>query len=232
MNKKLNSLKKKKPIEARVIVDNETEERISLLLYGDVNSYSWGYDISLDVVVNALAGKSADVIDVYINSYGGDMFEAIAIKNYLIRRPEKIVTHIDGIAASAGSIIAMAGEEIIMPKDSEMMIHNPWTIGYGNAEDFRKLANELDTANVTVQETYMNHFTGTREALIELLEAETWLTAEEALSYGLATSTVETEVIVTEPSITETEVTELEEIETTENKAKAKGTQKVAFFNL
>lgn len=228
MNKKLNSLMKKKPIEARVVIDGESEERISLLLYGDISSYSWGSGISLDSVVSALAGKTADVIDVYINSYGGDMFESIAIKNYLIRRPERIVTHIDGVAASGGSIIAMAGEEIIMPKDSEMMIHNPWTLGYGNAEDFRKLADELDTANVSVQETYMNHFTDTREKLIELLEAESWLTAEEALSYGLATSLVEEG---TKPDAIEKD----EELEIVENKSNitiTKGTQKVAFFNL
>lgn len=217
---------KKKPIEARVIVDYETEERMSLLLYGDIDSYSWGYGVSLDGVVSALAGRSADVIDVYINSYGGDMFEAIAIKNYLIRRPERIVTHIDGIAASGGSIIAMAGEEIIMPKDSEMMIHNPWTIGYGNAEDFRKLADELDTANVSVQETYMDHFTDTREKLIELLDAESWLTAEEALSYGLATSIVDETI---EPDLTDEDK---ETIENKSNKTNLKGTQKVAFLNL
>lgn len=226
MNKKLNSLMKKKPIEARVVVDNESEERMSLLLYGDIDSYSWGYGVSLDGVVSALAGRSADVIDVYINSYGGDMFEAIAIKNYLIRRPERIVTHIDGIAASGGSIIAMAGDEIIMPKDSEMMIHNPWTIGYGNAEDFRKLADELDTANVSVQETYMDHFTDTREKLIELLDAESWLTAEEALGYGLATSIVDETI---EPDLTDEDK---ETIENKSNKTNLKGTQKVAFLNL
>ena len=219
---------KKKPIEARVVVDNESEERISLLLYGDIDSYSWGYGVSLDGVVSALAGRSADVIDVYINSYGGDMFEAIAIKNYLIRRPERIVTHIDGIAASGGSIIAMAGEEIIMPKDSEMMIHNPWTIGYGNAEDFRKLADELDTASISVQETYMDHFTDTREKLVELLDAESWLTAEEALGYGLATSIVD-ETIKSEP---DDEDEENETIENKSNKTNLKGTQKVAFLNL
>ncbi|WP_373738526.1 head maturation protease, ClpP-related [Jeotgalibaca porci] len=226
MKKKLNNLRAKDPISNRVRVDNENEERISLLLYGDISSYSWGDGISLDSVVNALAGKSATIIDVYINSYGGDMFESIAIKNYLMRRPEKIVTHIDGIAASGGSIIAMAGEKIIMPKDTEMMIHNPWTIGYGNADDFRKLADELDTANETVQETYMNHFTGERETLIELLEAETWLTAEEALSYGLATEVTEQAKTKPEPE---------PESETVENKAHApmnQGNQKVAFFNL
>lgn len=219
---------KKKPIEARVVVDNESEERISLLLYGDIDSYSWGYGVSLDGVVSALAGRSADVIDVYINSYGGDMFEAIAIKNYLIRRPERIVTHIDGIAASGGSIIAMAGEEILMPKDSEMMIHNPWTIGYGNAEYFRKLADELDTASISVQETYMDHFTDTREKLVELLDAESWLTAEEALGYGLATSIVD-ETIKSEP---DDEDEENETIENKSNKTNLKGTQKVAFLNL
>ena len=124
------------------------------------------------------------------------MFESIAIKNYLIRRPEKIITYVDGIAASGGSLIAMAGDEIIMPKDAQLMIHNPWTIAAGNADDFRKLADEMDKANTSIQETYLTHFNDTREKLGELLAAESWMTAEEALAYGLATSVTE----ATEPT--------------------------------
>ena len=188
MSRKLNTLKQKNPILTRISVESENEEKIQLLLYGDIGQYySWS-GISLDGVVSALAGKSADTIEVFINSYGGDMFESIAIKNYLIRRPEKIITYVDGIAASGGSLIAMAGDEIIMPKDAQLMIHNPWTIAAGNADDFRKLADEMDKANVSIQETYLTHFTDSREKLEELLAAESWLTAEEALAYGLATS--------------------------------------------
>lgn len=187
MSRKLNTLKQKNPIQTRISVESENEEKIQLLLYGDIGQYySWS-GISLDGVVSALAGKSADTIEVFINSYGGDMFESIAIKNYLIRRPEKIITYVDGIAASGGSLIAMAGDEIIMPKDAQLMIHNPWTIAAGNADDFRKLADEMDKANTSIQETYLTHFNDSREKLGELLAAESWLTAEEALAYGLAT---------------------------------------------
>ena len=187
MSRKLNALKQKNPIQTRISVESENEEKIQLLLYGDIGQYySWS-GISLDGVVSALAGKSADTIEVFINSYGGDMFESIAIKNYLIRRPEKIITYVDGIAASGGSLIAMAGDEIIMPKDAQLMIHNPWTIAAGNADDFRKLADEMDKANTSIQETYLTHFNDSREKLGELLAAESWLTAEEALGYGLAT---------------------------------------------
>ena len=159
MSRKLNALKQKNPIQTRISVESENEEKIQLLLYGDIGQYySWS-GISLEGVVSALAGKSADTIEVFINSYGGDMFESIAIKNYLIRRPEKIITYVDGIAASGGSLIAMAGDEIIMPKDAQLMIHNPWTIAAGNADDFRKLADEMDKANTSIQETYLTHFT-------------------------------------------------------------------------
>ena len=117
MSRKLNALKQKNPIQTRISVESENEEKIQLLLYGDIGQYySWS-GISLDGVVSALAGKSADTIEVFINSYGGEIFEAIAIKNYLMRRPEKIIAYIDGIAASGASVIAMAGDEIIMPKD-------------------------------------------------------------------------------------------------------------------
>ena len=196
MSRKLNALKQKNPIQTRISVESENEEKIQLLLYGDIGQYySWS-GISLDGVVSALAGKSADTIEVFINSYGGDMFESIAIKNYLIRRPEKIITYVDGIAASGGSLIAMAGDEIIMPKDAQLMIHNPWTIAAGNADDFRKLADEMDKANTSIQETYLTHFNDSRDKLGELLAAESWLTAEEALAYGLATSVTE----ATEPT--------------------------------
>ncbi len=196
MSRKLSTLKQKNPIQTRISVESENEEKIQLLLYGDIGQYySWS-GISLDGVVSALAGKSADTIEVFINSYGGDMFESIAIKNYLMRRPEKIITYVDGIAASGGSLIAMAGDEIIMPKDAQLMIHNPWTIAAGNADDFRKLADEMDKANTSIQETDLTHFTDTREKLGELLAAESWLTAEEALAYGLATSVTE----ATEPT--------------------------------
>ena len=188
MSRKLNTLKQKNPIQTRISVESENEEKIQLLLYGDIGQYYSWTGISLDGVVSALAGKSADTIEVFINSYGGDMFESIAIKNYLIRRPEKIITYVDGIAASGGSLIAMAGDEIIMPKDAQIMIHNPWTIAAGNADDFRKLADEMDKANTSIEETYLTHFIDTREKLGELLAAESWLTAEEALAYGLATS--------------------------------------------
>ena len=200
MSRKLNALKQKNPIQTRISVESENEEKIQLLLYGDIGQYySWS-GISLDGVVSALAGKSADTIEVFINSYGGDMFESIAIKNYLIRRPEKIITYVDGIAASGGSLIAMAGDEIIMPKDAQLMIHNPWTIAAGNADDFRKLADEMDKANTSIQETYLTHFNDSREKLGELLAAESWLTAEEALAYGLASSIIDAAEPPAEPT--------------------------------
>lgn len=191
MNRTLSSLRLKSPIQTRITVESENEQKIQLLLYGDIGQYYSYSGISLDSVVSALAGKSADTIEVFINSYGGDLFESIAIKNYLMRRPEKIVTYVDGIAASGGSVIAMAGDEIIMPKDSQLMIHNPWTYAAGNAEDLRKMADDLDKAATSGQETYLKHFTGTREELVALLEGESWLTAEEALSYGLATKVID-----------------------------------------
>ena len=191
MSKKLNSLKKKNPIQTRISIEAESEEKIQLLLYGDIGQYySWS-GISLDGVVSALAGKSADTIEIFINSYGGEIFEAIAIKNYLMRRPEKIITYIDGIAASGASVIAMAGDEIIMPKDAQMLIHNPWTYTQGNAADLRKMADDLDQAAISCQETYLKYFSGTREDLITLLASEVWLTAEDALSYGLATKVID-----------------------------------------
>lgn len=180
------------------------EDKLVLYLYGPVGGY-WDGINSKDIRT-ALAGFSGSEIEVHLNSYGGDMFEGIAIKNYLSQRPETITVIIDGLAASAASIIAMAGDKILMPSDTQLMIHNPWTFTYGNAKELRKVADDLDKSEVSIQETYLKRFTGSREELVALLEAETFLTADEAVTLGLADAiygdaTDDVEVVDAESSI-------------------------------
>lgn len=135
--------------------------------------------------------KDCNMIDIYINSPGGDCFEGIAIYNILKRSRAYKRVWIDGIAASMASVIAMAGNQINMPKSSMMMIHNCWTIAYGNANEFRKLADDLDKINLLGIEAYMTKFSQDREKLKELLDEESYLTAEECLSYGLCTKIID-----------------------------------------
>lgn len=175
---------KANPIKNAFDIKNEQDGKSTIYLYGTVGGYYNG--ISLSSVKDALEQISTSNIEVHINSYGGDLFEGIAIKNLLKQREEKITVYIDGIAASAASIIAMAGDEIIMPADAQLMIHNPWTYAAGNAVELRKIADDLEKSQTSLEESYMKRFVGTRDELKALLDEETQLTAEEAIAFGLA----------------------------------------------
>ena len=172
---------KKNPSENKLEIKNEAEGTIELFMYGTV-----GYSVYLNGIKYALGDVVGNEINVHINSYGGDLFEGIAIKNFLLNRPEKINVYIDGIAASAASVIAMAGDHIVMPSDAQMMIHNPWTYTMGNAKELRKTADDLDKAQTSLEKSYLNRFKGTEDELKTLLDEETYLTADEAVLFGLA----------------------------------------------
>jgi len=126
-------------------------------------------------------------INIYINSFGGSVFEGTAIFNQLKRNPAQKTVYIDGFACSIASVIAMAGDKIVMPSNAMMMIHNVWNVVAGNSDELRKAADDLDAIMAGNRQAYLQK-TGaklTEEKLVELLRAETWLTAEECLAYGL-----------------------------------------------
>ena len=107
--------------------------------------------------------------------------------NLLKQHKATVKVYIDGIAASIASVIAMAGDEIFMPKNSMMMIHNCWTYECGNAKDLRKAADDLDKIMEASIESYMSKVNIDRDELVELLDEETWLTAQECLEKGFCT---------------------------------------------
>ena len=169
---------------------------LNLYIYGDVegDGYNWWGDvIESETSANHFRQeleKYANVseIHIFINSYGGSVFEGTAIYNQLKRHSAKKVVHIDGFACSIASVIAMAGDEIIMPGNALMMIHNMWMAVYGNAAELRKAANDLDTINAAGRKAYLAK-AGDKlpeEKLVEMMDAETWLTAEQCIAYGLA----------------------------------------------
>ncbi len=159
----------------------------TLYIYGGIGQSWWDEEaVSASDVRDFLKSTAASTIHVRLNSLGGDVFDGLAIYNQLKDHDANIIVHIDGIAASAGSIIAMAGDEIKMPKTSMMMIHNAWTIAAGNSKDFKKVAEDLQKINDTIIESYLPRFVGTREELEQLLDDETFLSAEEAIALGLA----------------------------------------------
>ncbi len=173
------------------------ENVLELYIYGDIESdgYDWWTDeiIRSETSANTFReelAKYADVAEIrlYINSYGGSVFEGTAIYNQLKRHPAKKTVYIDGFACSIASVIAMAGDEVIMPRNALMMIHNAWTIAYGNAAELRKAADDLDTINTAGKQAYLQK-AGDKidsEELTRMMDAETWLTAEECIRYGMA----------------------------------------------
>lgn len=130
----------------------------------------------------------ADHVNLYINSMGGSVKEALGIHSVLQRCPARVTAYIDGFAASAASVIAMAAEKIIMPRNTAMMIHNAAWWAYGNPAELRKSADDLEVINRAAIESYSMHAGDKLPAdkLQQMLDAETWLTAEECVSYGLA----------------------------------------------
>lgn len=135
--------------------------------------------------VDAL-GKDLETLHVHINSPGGNVFDGLAVYNYLVRHRAQVVVHIDGIAASIASVIAMAGSRIVMPANAAMFIHNPLTFAGGDAAAFRKTADELDVIRHTIVSAYKSRVTIDREEVERLMDAETLLTAEQAVKWGFA----------------------------------------------
>lgn len=181
-------MKKGQYFSVKALSDGKAE----IFIDGDIVHDDWRYYDSETSAVsfrNAL-NELGDVsyLDVHINSGGGDVFEAAAIYNMLKRHKAQVTVYIDGLAASAASVIAMAGDKIVMPANSMMMIHNAWGIGVGNHNDFRKIAEDLEKINnSTVKQSYLSKNADLDEAeLSRLMNEETWLSANEALEMGLA----------------------------------------------
>ncbi len=160
-------------------------------IYGDITSWEWlESDVSSYTLSKELDGLDVDTINVYINSYGGEVAEGLAIYNALKRHKAKIKTYCDGFAASIASVIFMAGDERIMSNASLLFIHNAWTYTGGNANELRKTADDLETMTQASINAYMDHVNITEEELKEMLDAETWITPQDALTMGFATSII------------------------------------------
>lgn len=170
---------------------------LELYIYGDVEGDGWdwwtGETIRSETSANAFRDALAEHPDateiaVYINSYGGSVFEGTAIYNQLKRHSAHKTVYVDGFACSIASVIAMAGDTVVMPRNALMMIHNMSMGIYGNAAELRKAADNLDTINQAGMEAYLQK-AGDKldpDTLKEMYDAETWLTAEQCMELGLA----------------------------------------------
>lgn len=159
-------------------------------IYGEIIDESWRMS---DTETSAPSFKDAlkelkDVkqIKVNINSGGGDVFSGVAIHNMLKSHKAHVTVKIDGLAASIASVIAMAGDKVVIPRNAMLMIHNAWTFAVGNASDLRKQAEDLEKINSVVINSYLDKNPDIDEdELRSLMDEETWLTAQEAKDLGL-----------------------------------------------
>ena len=166
-------------------VRNQDNGEPEILIYGLIGSDPWGEGGVTDAqVAAALAEIDAPRINVRINSVGGEAFQGFAIYNALVRNGAEIVTHVDGLAASAAATVAMAGNQIKMAENAFLMIHRSWGLVIGDTGEMEKAANELDKLDGSIARTFANR-TGKSEAkILEMMQAETWLDSDEAFDQG------------------------------------------------
>ncbi|MDQ7981357.1 Clp protease ClpP [Paraburkholderia sp. SARCC-3016] len=134
--------------------------------------------------LDAAASNGAQVV-VAINSPGGDVLDAFAIYNALKRYAGRVTTRIDGIAASSASLVAMAGDTIVMPSNAMMMIHNPWTFAIGDADALRSTAETIEKMQASFIAAYASHTDLSDDEIAKMMDEETWLSATEAKALGL-----------------------------------------------
>jgi len=159
-------------------------KRAEILLYEDIGG--WFGISAADFAKEVKTAGAIDEIDLRINSNGGSVFEGIAIYNFLRSHKAKVNVHVDGLAASIASVIAMAGDTVSMADNAWMMIHDPWIMTAGNAAELRSVADQMDGFRDSLLDTYMNRATAKREDVSQMMAAETWLTAADAKKYGFA----------------------------------------------
>ncbi|MCI9110894.1 head maturation protease, ClpP-related [uncultured Clostridium sp.] len=169
----------------------EENNEATLNIYGEITSWEWSpNDISSYTLSKQLESIEANTINVYINSYGGEVAEGLAIYNALKRHKAKVITYVDGFACSIASVIFMAGDERIMSNSSLLMIHNAWAYTAGNANELRKMADDLDIMTQASINAYMLDVNITEEELKQLLDNETWLSPQLALEMNFCSSIV------------------------------------------
>lgn len=165
-------------IKAQAQADKPVEIRI----YAEIGF--WGTTAEAFVAeLDAAAASGADIL-VSLNSPGGDVFDAFTIYNALRRYAGRVTTRVDGVAASAASLVAMAGDQLVMPDNAQLMIHNAWVLTGGTAEDLRKTAEMMDKIRDGVVAAYARKSGLEADKLVEMMDATTWMTALEAQALG------------------------------------------------
>tara|TARA_R110000824_G_scaffold3988_2_gene19015 strand:+ start:4605 stop:5663 length:1059 start_codon:yes stop_codon:yes gene_type:complete len=163
------------------IQNNANSETADVYIYSEVG----GFDVNAKSFIDELKTIKDKNIDVHINSLGGSVFDGLAIYNALKNHSKKVTTKVEGIAASIASVIAMAGDKIEMAENSLFMIHNPFAMSGGDANELRKTANILDKIRNEIAEIYASKSKQSAEHYIDLMNVETWFNSDETMELGL-----------------------------------------------
>lgn len=170
----------------------------SINIFGDIiggEAERWfESEVTPQQIVDELKAANGEPIEVNINSNGGDVAGGLAIANALKGYKGEVTCNVLGLAASMASVIACAGKRLCMGQGAFLMIHNPWTVTMGNAEDLRKDAATLDKMRDSIVTFYQSKSTKTAEELKELMDAETWISREMANDFGFEVEDYEGEL--------------------------------------
>lgn len=171
----------------------KADKHAEIYIYDQIGKDFWGDGSAVEAkkfIKDVKALGEIDSIDLRINSPGGSVFEGNAIYNFLMGLKAKKTVYIDGLAASMASVIAMVGDEIIMPENAIMMIHNPIGLVYGNSKEMLKTVEMLDKLKEGGVSAYEAKTSMDREEISKMMDEETWMTAEEAVDLGFATKKI------------------------------------------
>lgn len=163
---------------------SKSKDRGELYIYEQIGEGYFG-GVSATSFSQALRDVGAvKTIDIFINSPGGNVFDGIAIFNQLKRFEARKIVHVDALAASIASVVMMAGDEIRIAKNAQVMIHNPSTFVVGTAEEMRQTADKLDQVRDTILDTYVDRAKCDREQCQKWMDEETWMRADVAKQRG------------------------------------------------
>lgn len=165
------------------IENSANTDTTEIYIYDEIGYFG----VTASDFVRELQNVRSSNIDLHLNTPGGDVFDGVAIYNALLNHRAQVTTYVDSLAASAGSFIAMAGDTRYIAKTAQMMIHDAWGMGLGNAKDLRSLADLLDMNSDNIAGIYADRAGGTKASWRKAMEAETWYTAAESVKAGLAT---------------------------------------------
>jgi len=161
-------------------IQNKAGETVDIYIFDEIGTYG----VTAQDFISEIKGLKDMPINLRINSLGGDVFDGMAMYNIIKRREAKTTVYIEGIAASIATIIALGADEVVMAENSLFMIHNAWGGTSGEAKDMRKTAETLDKVTSELIDIYRKKTGLSYESLVDMMDEETWLNAQEAFDLG------------------------------------------------